>query len=132
MYALTIRRVGYSVCTRMCVRACVAFFFPFFSPPFRRGLKSYSSESFHKYSTWLCKFAQPASTFVNLCNVCTARVGCEILYIIQRMRVFDEFESNFFSVKNNAAFHGAPIVDIENDQSRPVVFFETSRDSLNS
>lgn len=125
MYALTIRRVGYSVCTRMCVcvRACVAFFS--FFPPFRRGLKSYSSESFHKYSTWLCKFAQPASTFVNLCDVCTARVGCEILYIIQRMRVFDEFESNFFSVKNNAAlFRGAPIVDIEIGQSRPLVFFK--------
>lgn len=87
MYALTIRRVGRILYAHACVymRACV--FFSFF-PLFRRGLKSYSSESFHKYSTWLCKFAQPASTFVNLCDVCTARVGCEnTVYYIANTRI---------------------------------------------
>jgi len=53
-----------------------------------------------KYSTWLCKFAQLASTFVNLCSVCTAhrvRDTVFILYIANIYCVFDEnFESNLF------------------------------------
>lgn len=97
--------------TRTCVRACVRVFFSFFSPLFRRGLKSYSSESFHKYSTWLCKFAQPASTFVNLCDVCAARVGCEnTVYYIANTAYSTNLKIELFLVENNATVRSNPTI----------------------
>lgn len=79
MHALTIvRRVGYFV-----RGTCVFFPLSLFFLPFRRGLKSYSSESFHVWTNILHDCVNLPSPLLPslIYAVCVQRVGCEILYL---------------------------------------------------
>lgn len=96
MYALTIRRaarVYVCACMRGFSQSLSVSFFFFFSL-FRRVLKSYSSESFHIWTNILrgcVNLPKPASTFVNLCDVCTARRDArDTVFVLYGARVCGE------------------------------------------